>query len=151
MDRIYIEQFIQNLIDACNQHDIANISMFFADDFIGKDITYAKIHHGKKDLQQNINEYFSAFADVRLSTEKIIIEDNQVVVFWTASGLHSGIMWKIPPSFKRLSVQGVWLLELQNDRILSGTSIWDMSGFLRRIRLIPNLPHEKHSKLNSAN
>ena len=151
MDRIHIEQIIQKLIAACNQQDRVKISMFFSDDFTGKDITLAKSYHGIKDLDQNINEYFSAFTDMRLTSENIVVEGNQAAVFWTASGMHSGILWKIPPSFKRFSVEGVWLLEIKDDRIFHGTSIWDLSGFLRRIRLIPNLPHEKFTNLNSVN
>lgn len=149
MERKYSEDQIMDLIDACNRNDITKIPGFFSDDFLGKDITFAKSSIGKKDLNQYINDFFSAFTEVHFSVDKLLVEGNQIVVFWTANGLHSGIILKIPPSFKRFSVQGVWLLELKDNLIWRGINMWDMFGFLRRIHLMPNLPHEKHSQSTS--
>jgi len=149
MDRKLIEQFIRDLIMAINAHDISKISAFFAVDFKGRDITYARKYQGKKDLIKNLNEYFSAFTDVHFTVDKRAIEESRIVLFWSASALHSGVLLKIPPSFKRFTVQGVWLLELKNSRICRGTSLWDMYGFLRSIRLMPDLPHEKRKTLNN--
>ena len=145
MERTQIENQLKDIVEACNRQDIEKIVLFFSDDFSGSDITFAKSNIGKKDLNQYIHEIFSAFSDAHFIIDQLIIEGNKIVLFWTASGLHSGIILKIPPSHKRVSVQGVWLLELHENLILRGTSMWDMSGFLRRIRLMPNLPHEKHS------
>ena len=143
MDRKHIEQFIQELIEAINKQDISIISAFFTDDFKGRDITYARKYQGKKDLIKNLNEYFSAFNDVHFTVDKRVIEESRIVLFWSASARHSGVFLKIPPSFKRFTVQGFWLLELKNERIWRGTGLWDMYGFLRSIRLMPDLPHEK--------
>ncbi len=149
MERKNIEAQIMDLIDACNRQDIHKIQGFFSDDFLGKDITFAISSIGKKDLAQYIHDFFSAFTDMHFSVDKLLIEGKQIVVFWTAKGLHSGVILMIPPSFKRFSVQGVWFLELMDNLIWRGINMWDMSGFLRRIRLMPNLPHEKYSQSTS--
>lgn len=145
MDKKFVEKLVKDLIAACNLHEVDRISRFFSDDFVGRDVTYAKTLNGKNELLQSLREYLAAFGDVTLKSENLLFDGDQIMVLWTATGIHSGNILKIPPSFRHYSVQGVWIMEIRDDQIIKGTGIWDLSGFLRRIRLMPNLPHEKHS------
>lgn len=145
MDRRLLENMIIDLFNACNSHNTEKIGSFFSEDFVGLDITYARKICGKTELVTGMKDYLEAFRDVSLKLNKMIIDKDKVAVLWTATGTHNGSLWKIPPSFRNFNIQGTWMLEISGNQISTGTGIWDLSGFLRRINLMPNLPHEKHS------
>jgi steroid delta-isomerase-like uncharacterized protein len=86
-----------------------------------------------------MERYLRAFPDLRFLEEETIIQDNHVVLSWTARGTHRGELMHIPPTGRKISVRGVSLLTVENGRITRGLYVWDVAGLLRAIGLLPEL------------
>jgi predicted ester cyclase len=55
------------------------------------------------------------------------------------SGTHQGKIMGIPATGQKISVQGVSIMEIEDGLIARGNNVWDTAGFLRAMRLLPEL------------
>jgi steroid delta-isomerase-like uncharacterized protein len=85
----------------------------------------------------------AAFADSHHEIEDLIAEGDKVVTRFTWSGTHQGEFEGIPPTGRRISVQGIWIHRLENGRIVEGRD-WgqiDWLGLFRQLGSLPDLTH----------
>jgi steroid delta-isomerase-like uncharacterized protein len=134
-----LQQFTHDLVEAWNSHDVNRAARFYASDYVGNDVAQAKPHRGPEGLRDFITQYQIAFPDFRLSTDETIIDGDRVALAWTARATHRGTMMNIPPTGRAISVRGVSLLTIENDKIQRATYIWDVAGLLRAVGLLPEL------------
>jgi steroid delta-isomerase-like uncharacterized protein len=127
------------LTHAWNAHDVERIAGFYAANFEGIDISQAAPQRGPQAIQRLANEYLSAFPDLRFENEQTIIQDERVAFVWRAWGTHRGTVMNIPPTCREVSVRGMSLLTFSGRKITHSISVWDLAGFLRAIRLLPEL------------
>lgn len=132
-------QFVEDLLDAWNAHDVERIKAFYAPEYEGVDVGQAAPQHGPQGICQSVLSYLQAFPDLRFLEEETIVQDNHVVLVWTARGTHEGKLMRIPPTGREIAVRGVSLLTVKNGRIVRGLYIWDVAGLLRAIGLLPEL------------
>jgi steroid delta-isomerase-like uncharacterized protein len=134
-----ILQLTDALTEAWNAHDVDRILAYYDPYYEGIDISQARPQRGLQDVQRLASEYFQAFPDLHFENEQMIFQDQQVAYVWRAWGTHRGIVMNIPPTCREVSVRGMTLLTFQEGKITRSISIWDLAGFLRAIRLLPEL------------
>lgn len=133
-----IAHLVEGLLAAWNAHDVERASSFYSEDYEGSDVAQPTIQHGSADRVRVLSSYIRAFPDLHYSGEAII-EGNRAVLIWTMSGTHRGKIMNIPPTGRRIEVRGVSILIIENGKISSGQNIWDTAGFLRALKLLPEL------------
>jgi steroid delta-isomerase-like uncharacterized protein len=82
----------------------------------------------------------AAFPDSHHTIEDLIAEGDKVVTRFTWSGTHHGEFEGIPPTGRRISVQGIWIHRLKDGRIVEGRD-WgqvDWLGLLRQLGALPD-------------
>lgn len=134
-----ITQFVTDLLDAWNAHDIERVAGFYASDYEGVDVAQATPQRGLDGIRQTIARYTQAFPDLHFTRDETISEGNRVVVVWTAHGTHQGPLMNIPASGRKIEVRGVSVLTLENSRVRRAVYVWDVAGLLRAIGLLPEL------------
>lgn len=134
-----IPQLITELLHSWNSHDVERLALLFDAQYEGLDVAQAKPQHGQKDAQQSIMRYLAAFPDIQFKLEDTIIEGDRVVLIWTAHGTHLGVFMHIPPTKRPISVRGVSILTVKDDKIRQGYYLWDVAGLLRSMGLLPEL------------
>jgi steroid delta-isomerase-like uncharacterized protein len=134
-----ISQFLTELIEAWNSRDVERIVAFYALDYEGVDVAQASPQHGVQGIRQTVSYYLTAFPDLHFTGEDIIHQADRIALLWTARGTHQGPFMKIPPSQCSITVRGVSMLTLKDNKILRSNYIWDVAGFLRSIGLLPEL------------
>lgn len=134
-----IDQFVGDLLEAWNSHDIERIKTFYAAGYEGVDVGQAEPQRGPRDVHQTARSYLQAFPDLRFLEEGTVVQDNRVVLVWTAHGTHKGKFMRIPPTQREIVVRGVSLLTIENGKIKHGLYVWDVAGLLRAIGLLPEL------------
>ncbi len=134
-----MEQFIAELMEAWNTHDVDRVVMFYSQDYEGQDVAEAAPQRGQQGIRKSIERYLSAFPDLHLVAEDTVIQDDRIALVWTARGTHKGLLMNIPATGRTVAVRGVSLFTLEGDKIRRGTYIWDVAGLLRAIRLLPDL------------
>ncbi len=139
VSREQMNRFVENLIDTWNKHDVDKLAEFYAADYRGSDIADARPQEGLAAIQGAARRYFLAFPDLHFRKDNLVIEENRAVLLWTARGTHMGPLLNIPPSGRQFSVRGMSFYSVTDERIESGSNIWDLAGFLRNIGLLPEL------------
>ncbi len=134
-----ITQFVTDLLDAWNAHDMERVAGFYTPDYEGMDVAQATPQCGWNGIRQMVACYTQAFPDLHFTADETVIEGNRVAVVWTAHGTHQGPLLNIPPSGRRIVVQGVSVLTLAGARVQRAVHVWDVAGLLRSIGLLPEL------------
>ena len=134
-----VAQLASGLLEAWNSHDLERITEFYDLRYEGTDVGEAAPQIGQKGIKESMARYLRAFPDLRFAEEEVIVKHNRIVLFWTATGKHLGPLLNIPPTGKEVAVRGVTMLTVVGGKIKRGIHIWDLAGFLRSIKLLPEL------------
>lgn len=134
-----IEQFVTDLMDSWNAHDIERMMTFYAPDYEGSDISQAQPNHGLDGVRFMFERIVRGFPDIGFTLDQTIAQGSEVVLIWTAQGTHRGHIMNIPPTGRRISVRGSSVLTLEDGKIKKALYIWDVAGILRGIGLLPEL------------
>lgn len=134
-----IDQFVEDLLDAWNAHDLERVKTFYASEYEGVDVSQTVPQRGLQGISQTVESYLQAFPDLRFAGEDIVVQGNRAVLVWTAHGTHGGKLMHIPPTGRKIMVRGVSLFTVENGKPTHGLYIWDVAGLLRSIGLLPEL------------
>jgi steroid delta-isomerase-like uncharacterized protein len=134
-----IEHVIQELIEACNTHDIERAADCFTSDSLGYDVAEAKPLVGRDSVRQYIARYLAAFPDLTWFQEEVISQRDSVAIIWLARGTHQGTWVNIPPTGRIAQVRGMTRFKIEDGKIARTMTIWDVAGLLRAIGLLPQL------------
>jgi len=131
---------IHRLFDAINTQDVSRAVDQLHADYQGVDTTRSVVTASRDEAEHEIRAGLAAFPDLTLSVEECVVESPRASVFWDLDATHGGTFLGIPPTQQSISVSGTGLFTMQDKRIVRGVHLWDLAGFLRAIRLLPNLP-----------
>ncbi len=134
-----VAQLVTNLIAAWNAHDVDHLAAFYAEEYEGVDVAYAKPRQGPNDIRQTMSLYLQAFPDLRFTIEELVVQDNRAAVAWIGRGTHRGKLMNIPPTGREIVVRGTSFFTVKDCQIIRGLHIWDMAGVLRSMGLLPEL------------
>ena len=71
--------------------------------------------------------------------QKMKVAGDKISMLWVGSGTHKGTYNHIPPTGKRLQVNGTSFLELKDGKIIRATFLWDGADMLRQMGLLPEV------------
>ncbi len=77
------------------------------------------------------------FPDFDITVEDMVAEDDKVVKRWVFQGTHSGQFAGIPPTGKRVTMRGITLYRLTQDRVSEIYWNYDVFGLLQQVGAIP--------------
>jgi steroid delta-isomerase-like uncharacterized protein len=132
-------QFVEDLLDAWNDHDTGRIESFYATECEGVDVGQVEPERGPQGISRSVDRYLRAFPDLSFVEEDLVVEGDRAVLVWRAHGTHGGKLMSIPPTGREVSVRGVSVLTVENEKITRGLYVWDVAGLLRTIGLLPEL------------
>ncbi len=134
-----MSNFSSKWLEAWNQHDIKKLLAFYGDNFgsevISEDYSYTDRHS----FEEMAQRFFSAFPDLHFELKETVEQDNKVSILWVGNGTHKGSYNRIPPTGKRLEVNGTSFLELKDGKIIKATFLWDGADMLRQMGLLPEI------------
>jgi steroid delta-isomerase-like uncharacterized protein len=80
----------------------------------------------------------SAVADLYIAIEDIVATGDKGVARFKVTGTHRGHGLGIPPSGKKVSIDGITIVRIANGQIVEGWNSWDQLGLLKQIGAIPS-------------
>ncbi len=95
-----------------------------------------------KDQTVKFNQRFiDAFPDLHFNEREVIAQGDHVVTTWIATGTHSAPLnlstgGSIPPTNRKISVPGVTVSQVRNNKITHQTITWDQVAFLMQLGLM---------------
>lgn len=130
---------VRQILAAWNSHDPARVAAHYTEDCRVVDVAIAQPPVGCEGVRQMFEAYYHAFPDLEITSDAIIIDGDQVAIFWTARASHQGSILSIPPSGRAVTTRGVNHLVLRDDKVCETLTIWDVAGMLRGLGLLPDL------------
>jgi len=108
----------------------------YADDVVlhepGEDIV------GIEGLAQFVSMMRSAMPDLRITLEDDMAEGDKVVSRWIAQGTHQGELMGIAPTGNQVTVTGITIHRIEEDKIVEEWENWDALGLMQQIGAVPS-------------
>jgi steroid delta-isomerase-like uncharacterized protein len=112
--------------------DVVTLAASYAENCVLESPTAGTII-GRVAIENVYRIWFSAFPDIKLDTEELLIMGDRVVQTVTVHGTNTGGFLGLPPTGKPFRVRGVFNFELQNNQIVHERRILDFSGVLLQL------------------
>ena len=81
--------------------------------------------------------YLTGFSDVTFTVKDVFGMDNKLVKHWNFKGIHTGVFFGIPATNKKVDIDGVTLVRMENGRIAEERDFLDNLEFMQQLGLIP--------------
>jgi predicted ester cyclase len=118
-----------------NNKDASGIERFIARDYRGFDA--AERISGIAGYKQHFETITTAFADLRITIEVLMTEENREAARWFVEATHTGRLGNIPPTGKRVHMTGIAIVRTSNDQIVEEHANSDALGLLTQIGVTP--------------
>ncbi|CAN5294544.1 hypothetical protein BH11BAC6_BH11BAC6_17780 [soil metagenome] len=81
--------------------------------------------------------YLTGFSDITFTIKDVFGMGNKLVKHWNFKGTHTGIFFGIPPTNKKIDIDGVTLVRMQDGKIAEERDFLDNLEFMQQLGLIP--------------
>lgn len=142
------QTFVEDFLQAWNGRDHGRILELYAPDYRGREVSDPNEQYGREGVQQMLDKFFTAFPDLEVRLLDWVGAGEKVSICWEARGTNNGRILNIPPTGKKIALQGASFLHLSKGRIIRGRHLWDVAAMLRAMGLLPELQADS-SKSNS--
>jgi steroid delta-isomerase-like uncharacterized protein len=105
------------------------------------------VAHGLGDSDQDIHgpHEFQSFAanirgvlpDTHIHIDDLLADGDRVAVRITLRGTHTGTGFGVPPTGRKVTIQGIIIVRIVNGHIMEGWNSYDQLGLLRQIGALP--------------
>ncbi len=99
------------------EHDAAN-----PEDIVGVDAFKERV----TDLRTN-------YPDFNLTVEELIVKDDRIVWRWIGTGTNTGTTSDIPPTGKKVQIEGVGILRVVDGKIVERLAYWNQTVLLTQL------------------
>jgi steroid delta-isomerase-like uncharacterized protein len=119
-----------------NNKNMAGVDAFVAPNIIDHSLPPGT-PGGIESVRQAVTMLLTAFPDLHLTLEDIIVEGDRVAVRWTMRGTHQGASLGMPPTGKQFTIPGVSLLYLERGKVVEAWIVQDQLSMLQQLGLVP--------------
>lgn len=92
---------------------------------------------GAQGIANYLTEVHTAFPDFKLEITQTLSQGNQVAVQWTATGTQKGEFMGIPPTGRRVEINGISLERVADGRVLEEVVYFDQLTLLQQLGVAP--------------
>jgi steroid delta-isomerase-like uncharacterized protein len=94
---------------------------------------------GREAIEKSFVDLFKVFTDSKIGVEDIIIDNekgDRCVTVFTSYGTHRGMIFGMPGSGRRVEIKGAFVMQFENDRIVSERRLYDFVGMLVQLGVL---------------
>jgi len=107
------------------------------------------LHFQDRSIPMNLEQtkqfyimFYSAFPDLSHSLDEQIAEGDKVVTRWTARGTHRGEFMGIPATDKQITLTGINIYRLVDNKLAESHVNWDMQGLMQQLGYFQTPPQD---------
>jgi len=130
--------FFKRRAEAYEDLDAATLAADYTDDAIIE--TPSTGRHSGRDAEKNLSAIFTAFLDLTMTVDHLVIDGDKVVTVHTVEGTHMQELLGIAPTGKRFTMSVALIHRLQNRKIVHEQRIYDFTGMLMQIGVLKARP-----------
>jgi steroid delta-isomerase-like uncharacterized protein len=125
------------LAESFNTGNLAPADELVAANFTNHDPSTPPLPAGPEGYKQLVATYRTAYPNIHMTIEDVIIEGNKVVGRWTARGTNIGPLMGMSPTGKQATVTGISILTIVSGQVTEQRTNWDALGMLQQLGVIP--------------
>ena len=129
-----VESFIQELF---TKGDLGAVERYLDPSFVNHDAPFPGAPEGPEGMRVAARIYRQALPDWHSEVERLVAEDDIVVEVFTASGTHRGELLGVPATGKTLTLRGVNIFRIDDERIVERWGRLDQLAVLQQLGLAP--------------
>jgi predicted ester cyclase len=95
---------------------------------------------GRAEIERIYRLWFSAFPDMTLQQDELLVDGNRVVVVMRIMGTHAGDFFGLPPTGRRVEVQMADVMTVADGLVLEERRIYDFTGMLIQVGVLKAKP-----------
>src|SRR2546430_8145306 len=119
-NKALVKSFVEEVF---NNHNISAIEKYLAKE---------NPPIGSEEFKQSLSAQFKAFPDIQTKIERIVAENDLVVVFLNFTGTHKGEFQGIPPTNKKINIRSADLYRIENEKIVEHWDVVDQLNLLKQ-------------------
>ena len=104
---------------AWNAHDPDAVAAVFADDAVVREIGTGQESRGRAGVRARAVALLTAFPDLTLERVALVIDGDRHADRWVLSGTHRGELFGIPPTGKRIRIDGATFTRMGADGLVA--------------------------------
>lgn len=112
--------------------DPAKVEEFFAPDFVSHNMPPG-LPAGVEGVRRFLAGFAAALPDLTVTIDVLVAENDLVAVRTTVCGTHRGPLMGVPPSGRRLAVDGTDIVRLEDGRIVEHWGLTNTVGLMRQV------------------
>jgi steroid delta-isomerase-like uncharacterized protein len=89
---------------------------------------------GRETFKARARGVRSAFADLRVTVDEVVVEGDAIAWRWTLTGTHAGPLLDIAATGKRVTLRGVNFQRVRDGRVAEHWTLADLAGVARQLR-----------------
>jgi steroid delta-isomerase-like uncharacterized protein len=139
MTRQQILDFFKRREAAYEELDAAALARDYAENSVIESPT-AGVHRGPEAAEKTLRAVFTAFLDLTVTIDQLIIDGDNVASVLTLDGTHVGEFLGMPATGKRFMIPAVFFYYFENGKIVRERRIYDFTNLLMQIGVIKAKP-----------
>jgi steroid delta-isomerase-like uncharacterized protein len=126
-----------------NQGKIDVIDDIFSIDYINHTLQPG-LPPGKQGLKQMVTTMRTAFPDLKMIPDDVIVEGNKIVTRWILRGTHKGEGLGFPATNKSVQVIGIGIHVYKGGKVVDSWTSMDSMGLAQQLGMIPPPRQDKN-------
>ena len=133
---LQVTDFERRWVDGLNRGDTAVADETFAPECVIHITGSPDPNLSVEGFKQMVAGLLAAFPDLHFTIEDQIVSGDKVGTRWTAEGTNTGTFGEVPPTGRRVHVDGLILDRVENDRVVERWEQWDQMAMMRQLGLL---------------
>lgn len=122
-----------------NAHDLDGVLGYYDPEITWHNVALEEMYHGRQEVGAFVRGLFTALPDLAFDVTERVAEGPLIAEQWVMSGTHEGEFLGVPPTGRRLRVEGMSMVRMREARFLRDDFYFDASSVLRQLGLLPAL------------
>jgi steroid delta-isomerase-like uncharacterized protein len=122
------EKVVREIINAINHQDLDALLDHLTDDVTAYLSGFDEMV-GKEGVRMSWAEWYTAFPDIVFRVNRVLSQNNTVVVESTGKGTHKGEIFGIPATNKKFEAVGVWIFDFEAGKVKLWKEYYNIPGF----------------------
>jgi steroid delta-isomerase-like uncharacterized protein len=140
MDLEENKALVQRLFDAINDGRLDELAQVVAPDLVDHNAVIFMQPEGPDGVTEGVRLLLQGFPDLRLSTQELLAEGDQVVARFTMSGTNTGDYRGLPaPTQQHFESEAIAILRIADDRVTELRGTADRLGMLTQLGILPDI------------
>ena len=92
---------------------------------------------GRDAVRESMSMYLAGFPDLHVSVDELLAVDDKVVARLTYTGTHSGELFGMSPTQRRVAVHQFAIYRISDGKVVEEWEISDQLGLMQQLGVIP--------------